>query len=113
MPEPIVSPIDGQVAYEFEYLDDVAAMRAVDRAHAAQQAWRHTSISERASLCRAMLDAYESQLDRHVREITTMTGKPLTEARGEVRTMRARVEALIELAPRALADEPLPETPGF
>src|SRR5690349_4614471 len=101
MPEPIVSPIDGQVAYEFEYLDDAAAMAIVDQAHSAQQAWRHTSMAERASLCRAMLDAYDSQLDRHVREITTMTGKPLAEARGEARTMRARVEALIELAPEA------------
>jgi acyl-CoA reductase-like NAD-dependent aldehyde dehydrogenase len=113
MSEPIISPIDGQVAYEFSYLDDAAAMAIVDRAHAAQQAWRHTSIPERASLCLKMLDAYEAQLEQHVREITTMTGKPLAEARGEVRTMRARVEALVKLAPDALADEPLPEMPGF
>lgn len=113
MSEPIVSPIDGQVAYEFEYLDDDAAMAVVEQAHAAQARWRHTSLSERASLCLAMLDAYEAQLEQHVREITTMTGKPLAEARGEVRTMRARVEALTKLAPEALADEPLPEVPGF
>ena len=113
MPEPIVSPIDGQVAYEFEYLDDAAAMATVEQAHAVQAWWRHTNISERTSLCLAMLDAYEAQLDQYVREITTMTGKPLAETRGEVRTMRARVEALVKLAPEALADEPLPETPGF
>jgi acyl-CoA reductase-like NAD-dependent aldehyde dehydrogenase len=113
MSEPIVSPIDGQVAYEFEYLDDATAMATVEQAHAAQREWRHTSIAERASLCMKMLDAYEAQLDRHLREITTMTGKPLAEARGEARTMRARVEALIALAPMALADEPLPEQAGF
>jgi acyl-CoA reductase-like NAD-dependent aldehyde dehydrogenase len=113
MPEPIVSPIDGQVAYEFEYLDDATARATVEQAHAAQREWRRTSMSERAALCLKMLDVYESQLDRHVREITTMTGKPLAEARGEARTMRARVEALIALAPAALADEVLPEQAGF
>jgi acyl-CoA reductase-like NAD-dependent aldehyde dehydrogenase len=113
MSEPIVSPIDGQVAYEFEYLDHAAAMATVEQAHATQREWRHTSLPERASLCLKMLHAYEAQLERHVREITTMTGKPLAEARGEVRTMRARVEALIALTPTALADEPLPEQAGF
>lgn len=113
MPEPIVSPIDGQVAYEFEYLTDTAALSAVEQAHAAQRAWRDTSIETRAKLCLAMLDAYEQRLEANVREITTMTGKPLAEARGEARTMRARVEALAALAPTALADEPLPEQTGF
>jgi acyl-CoA reductase-like NAD-dependent aldehyde dehydrogenase len=82
MSEPIVSPIDGQVAYEFEYLDDAAAMAAVEQAHAAQREWRHTSIAERASLCMKMLDAYEAQLDRHVRELTASRG-PRRAARPE------------------------------
>ncbi len=113
MPEPIVSPIDGQVAYTFEYLDEDAALATVERAHAAQRAWRQTPIPERAKLCLAMLDAFEQHAERYAREITTMMGKPLAETHGEIRTMRARVEALAELAPAALADEPLPEVPGF
>ncbi|PRQ04156.1 Succinate semialdehyde dehydrogenase Sad [Enhygromyxa salina] len=113
MPEPIVSPIDGQVAYEFEYLDDAAAMAALDRAREAQREWRRSPIEDRAALCLRMLDAYEAKLDQHTREITTMMGKPLAEAQGEVRTMRGRVEALAALAPAALADELLPELDGF
>lgn len=113
MSEPIVSPIDGQVAHEFEYLDDAAALATVERAHAAQRAWKRTDLGERVQLCRAMLDAYEAQADRYAREIATMMGKPLAEAAGEIRTMRARVEALIEQAPAALADEPLPAMQGF
>ncbi len=113
MPEPIVSPIDGQVAYEFEYLDDAAALATVERAHAAQREWKRSSIAERGKLCLAMLDAFEQHADRYAREISTMMGKPLAEARGEIKTMRARVEALVALAPTALADELLPEVPGF
>ncbi|MFO7564095.1 MAG: aldehyde dehydrogenase family protein [Enhygromyxa sp.] len=113
MPEPIVSPIDGQVAHQFEYLDDAAALAVVERAHAVQREWRRSSIADRGRLCLAMLDAFERNADPYAREITTMMGKPLGEARGEIGTMRARVEALVELAPAALADELLPEVPGF
>ena len=113
MSEPIVSPIDGQVAYEFDYLDDAAAAATVEAAHAAQRDWKRTPIAERAKLCLAMLDAYEAKLDDYATEITRMMGKPLAEARGEVGGMRARVEALAALAPGALADEELPAKEGF
>jgi acyl-CoA reductase-like NAD-dependent aldehyde dehydrogenase len=113
MPAPIVSPIDGQVAYEFEYLDDAEALALVERAHAAQREWKRTTIAERSKLCLAMLEAFERHADTYAREISTMMGKPLGEARGEIRTMRARVEALVALAPTALADELLPEVSGF
>jgi acyl-CoA reductase-like NAD-dependent aldehyde dehydrogenase len=113
MPEPIVSPITGQVAYEFEYLDEAAALAAVEQAHVAQRQWRTTSIEARGSLCLGMLAAFEANLEQYTREITTMMGKPLAEAQGEARTMRGRVEALIQLAPAALADELLPPLEGF
>jgi acyl-CoA reductase-like NAD-dependent aldehyde dehydrogenase len=113
MPEPIVSPIDGQVAYQFEYLDEAAALAVVERAHAAQRQWKHTPIAERGRLCLAMLDAFERNAEQYAKEISTMMGKPLGEARGEIRTMRARVETLVALAPTALADEALPEMAGF
>jgi acyl-CoA reductase-like NAD-dependent aldehyde dehydrogenase len=113
MSEPIVSPIDGQVAFEFEYLDEAAAQATVERAHAAQREWRDSAMPDRVAACLKMLDAYEAKLDEHARAITKMMGKPLAEAKGEVGTMRARVEALSELAPAALADELLPEQPGF
>src|SRR5690606_28027975 len=77
MSEPIVSPIDGQVAYEFDYLDDAAALATVEQARAAQRDWRRSSITERANLCLAMLTAYERHAERYAREISTMMGKPL------------------------------------
>lgn len=113
MPESIVSPIDGQVAYEFDYLDDAAALVTVERAHTAQREWSRISIDERVRLCLAMLAAYERHAEDYAREISTMMGKPLAEARAEIRTMRARVEGLAALAPDALADEVLPETEGL
>ena len=113
MSEPIVSPIDGQVAHHFDYLELDAATAVVERAHAAQREWKHSSIADRVALCMKALEHFEAKGEQYAREITTMMGKPLGEAQGEARTMRGRVEALCALAPAALADEALPELTGF
>ena len=113
MPEPIVSPIDGQVAHEYELLELDAALAAVERAHAAQREWRRASIGERARMCLKMLDCFERSAEQNAREITTMMGKPLAEAHGEIQTMRGRVATLAALAPEALADETLESPPGL
>ena len=113
MSESIVSPIDGKVAFTFDYLDAASARATIERARAAQQAWKRTPMAERVGLCMRAMDAFAARADEHAEAITRMMGKPLAEARGEAKTMRARVEALCGLADRALADEPLPELPGF
>ncbi len=115
MSEPIVSPIDGQVTAHFEYLSLERAQGRVDAAREAQRDWGRTSIATRVALCLGMLDAFERKLESHAQAISKMMGKPVTEARGEARTMRARVQALCALAPAALADEHLsePEAPAL
>ncbi|MCA9685511.1 MAG: aldehyde dehydrogenase family protein, partial [Myxococcales bacterium] len=113
MSEPIVSPIDGQVAHHFDYLELDAATAVVERAHAAQREWKHSSIADRVALCMKALEHFEAKGEQYAREITTMMGKPLGEAQGEARTMRGRVEALCALAPAALADEALLELTGI
>lgn len=113
MSEPIVSPIDGQIVHEVQYADLASARATVERARAAQREWRHTPLLERRALCLRAMDAWQARADEYTRTITRLMGKPLAEAQGEGRTMRARVEALCELAETALADEPLPAQLGF
>jgi acyl-CoA reductase-like NAD-dependent aldehyde dehydrogenase len=112
MSESIVSPIDGQVAFQFDYLDFGSARATIERARAAQRAWKHTSMAERVALCLRAMDAFDAKVTEHTEQITRMMGKPLAEARGEAKTMRARVEVLCSLAERALADEPLAPLAG-
>lgn len=113
MSESIVSPIDGQIAFTFDYLDLAAARATLERARAAQRDHARTSVAERAALCMRAMDAFAAKADEHAAAITRMMGKPLAEARGEAKTMRARAEALCGLAESALADEVLPELAGF
>jgi acyl-CoA reductase-like NAD-dependent aldehyde dehydrogenase len=112
MSQPIVSPIDGQVAFHFDYLDLGSARATIERARAAQRAWKRTPMAERVALVLRAMDAFDQKVNQHTEQITRMMGKPLAEARGEAKTMRARAEVLCNLAERALADEVLPPLPG-
>lgn len=113
MSESIVSPIDGQIAFTFDHLELADARAAIERAHATQREHARTSVAERAALCMRAMDAFAAKAEEHAAAITQMMGKPLAEARGEAKTMRARAEALCGLAEQALADEVLPVAPGF
>jgi acyl-CoA reductase-like NAD-dependent aldehyde dehydrogenase len=113
MPD-IISPIDGRPAYSFDLLSEADSFARLELAGATARAWRDVALEERIELCRRMLDAYATHLDAHSEEITRMMGKPIAQARGEFEgTMRERVSHLCDIAPSALADEILPEKPGF
>ena len=47
------------------------------------------------------------------RDTSRQMGKPINEARGEVKTLLARAEYMLGIAPEALASERLPARPGF
>ncbi len=113
MSESIISPIDGQIAFTYDDLDLAQARAAIERARAAQREHVRTSVAGRAALCMRAMDAFAAKADEHAAAITRMMGKPLAEARGEAKTMRARAEALCGLAEQALADETLPVASGF
>jgi len=113
MPD-ILSPIDGKPAYHFDLLDDAEVGRRLELAAATQRGWRETPIETRIELCRGMLAAYASHADEYAEQITRMMGKPIGQARGEFAgTMTERVEHLCDIAVDALADEVLPDKPGF
>lgn len=55
--------------------------------------------------CFRFVEEFKKQKEQVAADISGQMGKPLAEARGEVNTMIARTEALIELAPKALGDD--------
>ena len=113
MPD-IISPIDGQPCHSFELLDEDTVGQRLALAAATQRAFRDSPIAERAALCRGMLDAYRARGAEYAEQITRMMGKPLGQASGEFeRTMVERTEHLCDIAEEALADEVLPDKPGF
>src|SRR5579871_219515 len=110
----IRSPIDNHVAFTYAELGFEEALKRVDEAEAAERAFRHTSIADRAALVERMLVAYQSHLDANAEAITRMMGKPLAHARAEFeRPMSARARYLASIAEEALQPEKFGDQPGF
>lgn len=91
--------------------DDVEASLA--RAREAARSWADTTPETRAQLCRRALDIMLQRQDGIAADITRMMGKPLAQAKGEVKGMVARANHMIAIAADSLADTVLPERAGY
>ena len=109
----IDDPYSGENVAERRFLSAGEIEGAVARASRAQRAWARTGIPERVALCERFCAAFERDGERIAAEITRQMGKPLAQARGEVKTAVARARHMMSIAAEALADERLPAAPGF
>src|SRR5947207_5175336 len=109
----IDNPFSGEIVAERRYLSANEVEGALARASRAQRSWARTPLEARIALCEKFCAAFEASSERIAREITQQMGKPLAQAKGEVRTCVARARAMIALAPEALRDDPLVPVPGF
>ncbi len=107
------NPFTGAIAVERGYANAAALDAIVDRASRAQKELTTTTIAQRRALVERAVQWFESNAERVAREISTTMGKPITESRGEIRTMAERARHLMSIAETALADEVLPARDGF
>jgi acyl-CoA reductase-like NAD-dependent aldehyde dehydrogenase len=109
----IDNPYSGEIVAERPLLEEGEIEGLVTRAFRAHKTWARTSIAERVALCERFCQEFEKDAERTAREITAQMGKPLNQSQGEVRTMLRRARTMMQLAPEALRDDPLPPLPGF
>jgi acyl-CoA reductase-like NAD-dependent aldehyde dehydrogenase len=105
-------PFTGEIS-ELPLATEAEAMAAVDRAAAAQRGWAATPVEERAALVGRFCERLRARAGEIAAEITAQMGKPVAEARREVETCCGRAEYVASIAPAVLADERLPDKPGF
>jgi acyl-CoA reductase-like NAD-dependent aldehyde dehydrogenase len=105
----LISPVDGRVYVEREMADAAQVEQALTAAASAQAAWQRRSLSERAALCSAAVDAMLSMQADIVPELAWQMGRPVRYGAGELRGFAERARHMIAIAPQALADlEPAP-----
>ncbi|KXO75020.1 aldehyde dehydrogenase family protein [Brucella anthropi] len=97
----IISPIDGSVYAERPFLSEAAIASVVATARDAQTGWAQLSINERASFCRAALDALAGMQDKIIPEIAWQMGRP-TRYGGENGGVQERGQYMIDIAEEAL-----------
>ncbi len=73
------SPVNGRVLCEIARSDAADIDAALDAAHAAKDAWGHTSVAERANILNKIADRMEEHLQVLAEAETWDNGKPLRE----------------------------------
>lgn len=106
-------PFTGETAASVPMADDATIGETLDRARDAARALRKLTVEERIALCDRALTAFEARADDVARDITRQMGKPLSQARGEVKGMAGRWRHMMEIAKESLADIVLPPKEGF
>jgi acyl-CoA reductase-like NAD-dependent aldehyde dehydrogenase len=107
------NPYTGDVACSVTLADEATVNTVLDQARAAARAARSTLLSERKVWCERMVAAMEARANDIATDISQMMGKPLSQARGEIRGMAERARYMISIADTALADLVLPDKAGF
>ena len=107
------NPFTGAPACTVPLADDAVVGATLDRAKAAARGWRASALEDRVALCERATAAMERSAESIAADITRMMGKPLAQARGEVKGAAGRARTMMSLARAALADIVLPPLPGF
>jgi len=107
-----INPATGETIAEFELHDDRAVDAALDRAVAAQRAWRWTSHDERRALLKRLAEGFRRERDTLAALVTEEMGKPITEARAEVEKCALNCDFYADSAAGMLADAPVAGAPG-
>ena len=107
------NPYTGEAACTVPLADSARVTEVLDGAREAARAFRETTLEDRKALCTRALTRMEDAGDAIAADITHMMGKPLAQAKNEIRTMGERARYMIGIADAALADTSLPKKEGF
>jgi len=109
----IISPGDGSVYAERQYVSRAEAMAAVERADQAQRTWRVTPLDERQRILSDAVDRIVAERDELAEELARSMGRPVTQGGGEVGGFEERARYMLDAAPGALADVVPENRQGF
>jgi acyl-CoA reductase-like NAD-dependent aldehyde dehydrogenase len=107
------SPFTGAEVARVPYIDPVEGVNQhLHALKAAQHDWYgSTTLDVRRDACEQAMAHLEANADALAASITEQMGKPLNQAHNEVRGCLDRGRTMIELAPAALADSLVSDTP--
>ncbi len=109
---PVINPATGETIAEVADCGPAETARAIAAAEAALPAWKNKTAMQRSRILRAWHDLLLEHADDLAALMTAEQGKPLAEARGEVRYGATFVEWFAEEGKRVYGDIIPPQLPG-
>ena len=101
---PILNPANGALITEVPDMGAIETKRAIEAANAALPEWKAKTAGERAAILRRWYELQMANVDDLGLILTTEQGKPLPEAKGEIKYGASFVEWFAEEAKRAYGD---------
>jgi acyl-CoA reductase-like NAD-dependent aldehyde dehydrogenase len=109
----LTNPFDGRFIGDVLRDGPDAIERKLEAARFAALAWREVPLAERIARVTAVLSGVAADEEETAREISLQMGKPVAQARSEVRTFLERARQSLADAPAALAEEIIEDSPRF
>jgi len=109
----VTNPFNQRVLCELPLDQGKTLEKKIASARGAYEHWRRLSPEDRMRRVELGLKYFHEHAEEIARDITLQMGKPLTQARGEVKTFFDRAEYMLSIAKETLAPEILPASPGF
>lgn len=113
MPLEVLNPFDQSLVCSLEYDEGSALEARIAGAHEAAGRWREVPLGDRLERIREGLERFRAGSERIAANVSRQMGKPIAQARGEVNTVFARADHMLEIAPEALAPDILPPLDDF
>ncbi|MEJ2459295.1 MAG: aldehyde dehydrogenase family protein, partial [Novosphingobium sp.] len=108
----VTNPANGTLVAKIRRYDVAGLTEIIERAEAARHGWAARTAKERSDVLRVWYDLIREQSEALARLMTLESGKPLDEARGEVKYGAAFIEWFSEEARRAYGEVIPPHAAG-
>jgi len=109
-----ISPVDGRIYVERTLAGPEELEQTLAQATRAQKAWAQTPLHERLAIVERMVEVMLGAVEAVAEELTWQMGRPIRYSPKEIQGGFAeRARYMARIAPRALADLPAEEMPGF
>ncbi|MDR2655432.1 MAG: aldehyde dehydrogenase family protein [Oscillospiraceae bacterium] len=100
----VINPADGSVIDTVPAAAQEDVNRAVEAAKAGQKIWAEVPVYKRGEILFKFVDLVEENKERLARTLSQETGKPITEARGEIANIPISFHGFVEKAKHLYGD---------
>lgn len=113
MPLKVINPYDQKPVCELPWDNSERLEQKITAAREVYAGWHRMPLEERAIQVQRGLDRFRNASEKIARDLTLQMGKPIRQARAEVKTFFERAEHMLAIAKEALAPDILPRKEGF
>jgi acyl-CoA reductase-like NAD-dependent aldehyde dehydrogenase len=113
MPLKVINPYDQKPLCELPWDNDERLEKKIIAAGEVYAGWHRMALEERAIQVRRGLERFRNASETVARDLSKQMGKPIRQARNEVKGFFERAEYMLSIAKEALSPDILPAKEGF